>query len=384
MDRVQTRLELSASTIWKVLFNLLLLAAVLWFLDGARQIVSWFLVALFLAVALAPAVRWLEKKGLRRGFGVLAVFTLAAVLVTGLMVTLVPMLIEQGRALQQAAPDLLSKVESNEWIQKMDQRYGVLQRAQQELAEFAPDAAGPVLAAVANVLKGALALVTVTALTVFMLLFGKEVFERALLWLHPTRRPRFERLARQMIRSVGGYVAGTLLIALIGGVVTALGMLLLGVPYFLPLGFLMGLLAIIPFVGTAIAAVLVVGTTFATAGVQAGIIAVVGFLVYQQIEGHLLQPVVQRKTLKMNPLLIALAMLFGTAFGGILGALLALPIAGAIQVILQDVLARRHERWAAEMGATPVFHADNTALPPAAAEEAPGGMEDAGGPQAHH
>jgi predicted PurR-regulated permease PerM len=119
----------------------------------------------------------------------------------------------------------------------------------------------------------------------------------------------------------------------------------LGVPYFLPLGLAMAVLGLIPFIGAALGGLLVVGTTFASAGTRAGFITLAVFLVYQQVENHLLQPFIQRKTLRMNPLLIAMAMLVGTAFAGILGALLALPVAGAVQVIAQDRLTRRQEQW---------------------------------------
>jgi predicted PurR-regulated permease PerM len=152
-------------------------------------------------------------------------------------------------------------------------------------------------------------------------------------------------VALRIHRCVGRYVAGSVLISLIGGGVTMVTLFLLGVPYFLPLGLMMAVLGLIPFIGAFIGGVLIVGTTFASAGPHAGLIALVVFLAYQQVENHLLQPFIQRRTLRMNPLLIALAMLAGTAFAGILGALLALPVAGAVQILAQDMLARRQERW---------------------------------------
>ncbi len=136
---------------------------------------------------------------------------------------------------------------------------------------------------------------------------------------------------------------------------TAVSTLLLGVPYFLPLGLAMAVLGLIPFVGSFLGALLVAGTTFATVGTTEGLIALGVFLVYQQVEGHLLQPLIQRRTLNMNPLLIALVMLVGTSLMGLLGAVLALPIAGAVQVLLQDRLTRLHARWGT--------HEDGPALP---------------------
>jgi predicted PurR-regulated permease PerM len=179
-----------------------------------------------------------------------------------------------------------------------------------------------------------------------MLVFGGRLFAVALEWIEPSKRERYRVLSRRIQRAVGGYVNGTLLIALIGGVVTAVTLAILGVPYFLPLGLVMALLGVVPFIGSTLGAVLVVGTTFLTSGVKAGVISLVVFLVYQQVESELLHPIVQRKTIQMNALLIALVMVVGTALAGVLGALLALPIAAAIQVVLQDVLERRKARWA--------------------------------------
>ena len=152
--------------------------------------------------------------------------------------------------------------------------------------------------------------------------------------------------------------SGAVSISLIGGAVTTVTLLLLGVPYFLPLGLVMAVLGLIPFIGAFLGGVLIIGTTFASAGTHAGFIALAVFLVYQQVENHLLQPFIQRRTLRMNPLLIALAMLAGTAFAGILGALLALPVAGALQILAQD-LSRAVRRSGALEGKD-----DTLTLPP--------------------
>ena len=189
--------------------------------------------------------------------------------------------------------------------------------------------------------------ITVVALTVFMLLFGSRLFDGALQWVAPPERPRYVELGEKIRRSVGGYVAGATVIALAGGVVTALATALLGVPYFLPLGMTMVVLGMLPFVGSVLGGVLVVSATFLTAGLKSGLVALVVFVVYQQLENHVLQPMVQRKTIKMSPLVIAVVMLIGTALWGLVGALLSLPIAGAIQVLLEDRLTRRQAVWQA-------------------------------------
>lgn len=335
----------TARTVWLVGGNLLALAGLLMLVWSARRVLSWVLVALFVALALDPVVRFLERRRFPRGLAIAAV-TLSALSVVALCLgTLVPMIVEQGRALVAATPELLDRWRENRTFTWLDDSFDVVGRAKREMGQRLGSAAGPLFQIVGSILHKAAATVAIAVLAVFMLVFGGALFRSLLAWVPPQTRPRFVSLATRMHRSVGGYVVGTLLIASIGGVVTAVTLLLLGVPYFLPLGLVMMLLGILPFVGAILGGVLIVLMTFLTAGAQAGGIALVVYLIYQQAENHLLQPLVQRHTIDMNPLVIALVMLVGTSLAGILGALLALPVAGALQVLLGDLLARRRALW---------------------------------------
>ncbi|HYO56115.1 AI-2E family transporter [Archangium sp.] len=343
--QTRPRSQVTPRTVWTVALNVLALVAVLWLLSRVWTALSWMMVALFLALAVHPLVRWMERHGVRRGAAVLAVALLGLGLLTALLMTLVPMLIEQGRALVQAAPDYVDQLKHQPWVEKLDERYDVIDRLAAELRRRIPMAPGPVLGVVTDLLRELAAVVTIAVLTVFFLLFGADLFDKFLLWVEPSRREHWRNLGHEMHRTVGGYVAGAFLISFIGGAVTAVSTLLLGVPYFMALGLAMAVLGLIPFVGSFLGAFLVAGTTFASVGTKEGLIALGVFLVYQQVEGNLLQPLIQRRTLKMNPLLIALVMLVGTSLAGLIGALLALPIAGAVQVLIQDRLARLHEQW---------------------------------------
>ena len=348
LPTTRPRSQVSPRTVWTVALNLLLLVAVLWLLTSAWMVLSWVLVALFLSLAAQPLVGRLERLGVKRGLAVMGVMLLGLGVVAALLVTLLPMLYEQGRALVQAAPGYLDRFQHQGWVEKLDKRYDVIDQLSAEMRQRISLLPGPVLGMVTDLLRQVVAIITVAVLTVFFLLFGYDLFEKGLQWVEPSRREHWRRLGHEMHRTVGGYVAGAFLISFIGGVVTAISLLMLGVPYFLPLGLAMAVLGLIPFVGSFLGGVLVAGTTFASAGTEAGLIALGIFLVYQQIEGNLLQPLIQRRTLKMNPLLIALVMLLATGLAGVIGALLALPIAGAVQVLLQDQLARRRAKWQAE------------------------------------
>lgn len=337
--------QVTPRTVWTVAFHVLLVVGVLWLVGQLWTVLSWVLLGAFLALAAWPVVQWLERHKVRRGVAVLLVGLCVLALGTMLVVTVVPMLVEQVQALVQAVPGFIDRLQHLGWVERLNERYDLVAQLSAELRQRLPSVAVPVLGLLTDLLWRVVGTVTVVVLAVFFLLFGGELFDKALLWVRPAEREHWRELAVRMHRSVGGYVAGVFIIASIGGVVTGVTMALLGVPYFLPLALLMALLGLIPFVGAWLGGILVVGTTFASAGVRPGLIALAVYFLYQQTENHLLQPLIQRHTLKMNPLLIALVMLGSTGLAGIVGALLALPVAGAVQVFLQDRLARRQARW---------------------------------------
>ena len=338
-------LRITSREVWVVLANTLALVVMLAILWKLRALVAWTLVALFLTLAAHPAMSWMTRHGVKRGWAVLFIFVAVLGLTATLVSTLIPIVLEQGRALATRAPDLLDNLKETALVQWADRHFQLADRVQRALRAGGADSTGPALAVAGSILHGIVGVITIVTLTLFMLLFGDEVFEKALVWVVPKRRAHWRGLAHRMRKVVGGYVLGTFLVASVGGVVMGLTTLFLGVPYFVALGLVMVVLGLIPYVGSVLGAIFVVGITFASAGLQAGLVALGVYLVYQQVENELLQPLVQRRTIRMNPLLISLVLLAGTMLAGIVGALLALPVAGALQVLLQDVQARREARW---------------------------------------
>jgi predicted PurR-regulated permease PerM len=146
---------------------------------------------------------------------------------------------------------------------------------------------------------------------------------------------------------VGGYVTGNLLISVIAGVSTTIVLLILDVPYAVALGLLVAILDLIPLAGATLAAIIVTTVAFLTS-IPAGIIVLAFMIVYQQIENHLLQPLVYSRTVQLSPLAILISVLIGAKIAGILGALAAIPVAGAIQVLLLAWLRARRERGSRE------------------------------------
>ncbi len=349
MDRAERDAPpLRARTVWLVFGNTLLFATVLATIWAVREVVGWMLVALLLALAMIPAVDGLRQRRVPRGVAVALVCVGALGFLAAILGTVVPLLVEQLRALVERAPDLLERLQATAPMRWAEKTFGLSAQLDDAVHEGLASVARPALTVAGRVVHGLVATISVIVLTVFMLVFGEDLFRASLDWVRPSERERVMSLALRMRRVVGAYVLGTLLVATVGGVVMGVTMVALGVPYFLPLGLVMVVLGLIPFLGSTIGAVLVVGVTFATQGLKAGAIAAAVYLVYQQLENHVLQPLIQRRTIQMNPLLVALVLLAGTSVAGVLGALLALPVAGAIQVLLADTLERRKERWRLE------------------------------------
>jgi predicted PurR-regulated permease PerM len=154
------------------------------------------------------------------------------------------------------------------------------------------------------------------------------------------KQPRWRAIGRDIYRTIGGYVTGNLTISLIAGIVSTLALVILGVPYAVALGLLVAILDLIPLAGATIAALLVTTVAFLDS-TTSGIVILIFFVVYQQVENHILQPVVYGRTVQLSPLAVLIAVLIGSELAGVIGALAAIPVAGAIQVILVDWLRHR-------------------------------------------
>jgi predicted PurR-regulated permease PerM len=193
------------------------------------------------------------------------------------------------------------------------------------------------------------ATITIAFLTFFMLLEGPKWVERFYGLLPEESQPRWRNVGNQIYRTVGGYVTGNLVISVIAGGLTTLVLIIMGVPFAVALGLLVGILDLIPLAGATIAAIIIGAVAFIHS-ITAGIVVVVFFIVYQQIENHFLQPVVYGRTVQLSPLLVLISVLIGAEIAGILGALGAIPVAGALQVVVVDWLQYRRERKASAPG----------------------------------
>ncbi len=186
-------------------------------------------------------------------------------------------------------------------------------------------------------------LVTVLTMTFFLLLDGGRIAGFLLGMRGPQKEARYRALATDIYKSTAGYVAGNLLISLIAGVTTYITLTILGVPFAAPLAVLMAFLDLIPLVGATIGGVVIAIVTVFNDFPSSTIVWLIVFLIYQQVENNVIQPVVYRRTVNVSPLVVIVAILIGGSLLGILGALVAIPIAAAIQTVLRDVWRDRGE-----------------------------------------
>ncbi|HEY2334314.1 MAG TPA: AI-2E family transporter, partial [Solirubrobacterales bacterium] len=229
----------------------------------------------------------------------------------------------------------------------LETKYHVVERLEKYVHQGGAKKLFGLSGAAISVTKGVLSFivgaVTVAFLTFFMLLEGPAWTERFFGLLPPESQPRWRAVGHDIYRQVGGYVTGNLAISLIAGSLATFLLLALGVPFAVALGLLVALLDLIPLVGATVAAAIVVAVGFLHSFL-AGVVLIVFFVVYQQFENHVLQPLVYHRTVALSPLAILVSVLVGAELAGILCALAAIPVAGAIQVVILDFLQARRER----------------------------------------
>ena len=324
---------------------------VLWI---ARHVLSWIFIALFLTLALNPAVDWMERRTKRRALSTAVVFIAALAAIVGIGWLFVPTLVDQVNDFAVKVPDYLDDLTKGRGrLGFLQEKYHLVDKARDALKEGGAaklfGLSGTAVAVAKGVVTAVVATLTITFMTFFMLLEGPRWMERFYSLLKPASRRRWQAVGRDIYRTVGGYVTGNLLISLIAGTLTAIVLAIMGVPYAIALGLIVGILDLIPLAGATIAAI-IVGTVAFLHSIPAGIVVVAFFLVYQQVENHVLQPVVYGRTVQLSPLAVLISVLIGAELAGVLGALAAIPVAGTLQVIFLDWL--RHRRGQEPAGAT--------------------------------
>jgi predicted PurR-regulated permease PerM len=339
-DRVPVRTI--AATIGMVLATVLLLLV----LRDVQRIVVWIIVGAFFAIALYPVVGWVDRHvtGGRRALSTLLVFVLVLVVLGGLVTAFAVPLAREGTAFAGQVPQLVSDARAGrgpvgDFLQKTNALHYV-QQNQDRIKAFASGLTTPAAGVLSGVATGIAGVVTIFVLAYLMVLEGPKVVDGSLSLLREESRPRVRAVSADCAKSITGYLSGNLLISVICGVLTYITLLIAGVPFAGLIALFVAVADLIPLVGATLGAVVAV-VAAAIHSIPALIIVAVFFVVYQQLENHLLQPVILSRTVKLNPLTVLVAILVAVELAGILGAFLAIPIAGMIQVVARDLWDHR-------------------------------------------
>lgn len=330
----------STSTIARIFFTIAGLAILLALLYQVRSVLLLVFIAVFLAIALGPPVDGLVRRHVPRALAILLVYfgLLGAIVGVGLL--LVPPVVTQVEQLSTDIPGYVSDLRQNKTFRTYDDRYDLSSKLNEQ-AESLPsrlgDAAGALQSVTVGVFSVVIQLVTVLTMTFFLLLDGGKLVEFLLRVRGQHAEQRLRRLSEDIYRSTAGYVAGNLVISVIAGVTTFLMLTILGVPFAVPLAVLMAFLDLIPLVGATIAGIVIGIVTAFTDFPTATIAWLVFFLIYQQLENNLLQPLVYQRTVSVAPFLVIVSILVGASLLGVLGALVAIPVAAAIQIVIKDL-----------------------------------------------
>jgi predicted PurR-regulated permease PerM len=314
-----------------------------------RDVLLMLTIAGFLALILNPLVLYLQRRGIRRrGWAVAVVTIWAALVFTGLMLAFGYPLVRGLTHLSQQLPTYVQDAEHGRgWIGDLVRRFHLAAWTEQNAPKLQSLGAGlakPALTFGKGAVSLVLTLATVAVLVVLLLLEGPKM-RRGLLALMPRERAsRYARIAHEINESVTGYMMGNLLTSVIAGVTVFVTLTALGIPFPLLWALWVALVDFLPMVGGALAGIPTVLYALGHS-LTAGIVTAVVFIAYQQIENHVLNPVVMSRTVSVNPLLVLVSVLVGTSIGSWLGgffgsfvaALISIPTAGALQVVAREL-----------------------------------------------
>ncbi|HSK25555.1 MAG TPA: AI-2E family transporter [Jiangellales bacterium] len=301
-------------------------------------------VALFVALGLEPAVSGLARRGLRRGYAVTLVCVGFVLIVGGFLALAVPPMIEQAAGFLGQTPRYLQMLQdSSSIIGQLEARFGLQQHLQQALAGNSSTLINGLLGAGLAVLGGLGDTVVVVVLTVYFLA-ALPGMRRAAYRLAPaSRRPRAVLIGDAICVRFGGYVLGNVVMSVIAGAATFVWLLIFGVPYALPLAVLVALLDLVPVVGAVIGGGV---TTLVALTVSWPLaLATVGFfVVYNLVEDYVLMPKIMGRTVEVPAVLTVVAVLIGGAVLGVVGAVVAIPVAAAVLLVIQEIVFPRLDR----------------------------------------
>jgi len=333
---------LSTRAILRVVITVLLCVLALYLIYRLRRPITWIFIAGFIAIALSGPVAFLQRR-MRRGAAVALVYLGLILLPVLIMSALVPPIVTQGNNLAQSLPDyardLTEFVQKNQRLREIEADYDITGKLEEQAAKLPArlgDAAGVLSDIGVGVVNSLFAAITIIVLSVFMINSARGWLDAFADRYPPDRARWIKRLYDRIGATVGNYVAGALVQATIAGLLAWIMLMILGVPYALPLAVVVFLLDLVPLVGATLGAIIVgVVTLFNDFPVDTIIWAIFS-VVYQQVENTVIQPRIQARAVAVHPFVVLVSVLCGSTLFGVLGALLAIPVAAAIQITIYE------------------------------------------------
>jgi predicted PurR-regulated permease PerM len=307
-------------------------------LRNAASILVLIFIAMFLAIGLNPAVTRLRSWGVPRGLAVTVMTLSIVLLLCGGVLALIPPLVTQTGELIENAPSFIESLQRNETVNDLVQRYDILNSVRSAVD------AGTVTNALGGVVGGAKLLfgtifnvVTVLVLVIYFMAAFDRIKEGAYSLVPRSRRDRVRLLTDEILTKVGAYMVGAIAIAVLAGICTWVFALIVGLAYPFALAVVVAVCDLIPQIGATLGAVIVSLVGLATS-LTTGIVCIIFFVIYQQVENYLIYPNVMRRSVKVSDVAAVTAALLGVGLFGVIGALIAIPVVAAIQLIIREVV----------------------------------------------
>lgn len=318
-------------------------------LANTESLLLWIVTALFIALGLDPVVRWLERRKVPRPLGIVLVLVGLLSVVALFFATLIPTIVEQTSQLVTKAPVWIRDFLNSEFFKQLDVQYHVLDTVNEQVAKFFQDAQavggifGGVVGVGTNIANGLFGTLIVLVLSLYFLASLPAMKKWGYRLAPSSRRPRVEELSEEITRGVGNYVIGQVYVAVLNATFAFIVMSILGVPFSVLLAFVVALLAFIPLVGGMIAAIVVIAVSL-TAGWQTALIYAICYFAYLQFEAYFISPRIMQKAVAVPGAVAVISVIAGGSLLGVLGALIAIPTAAAVMLLVKEVFIARQDK----------------------------------------
>jgi predicted PurR-regulated permease PerM len=335
----------SSRLIAKIVLVACAVLAGLYVLYLIREVVGLVLIAIFFALALAPAVNFLDEHKVPRWAAILLVYLGIAGGIFGVGLVVVPPIVNGVNNLSDDLPGYIDDLRENETFRKYDNKYHITEKVNDQADQLPSklgDAAGTLRDVTVNVFSRLVELFSILVITFLLLMDGPKILEFLYRQMSDEREARVRSVAQDISEAISGYVFGNFVISVLAGLVTYVTLLILDVPFAAPLAVMFAFFDLIPLIGATLGGIIIAIITAFVDFPTALIVWVVVLIGYQQVENNLIQPIVYGRTVQIHPLVVIVAVLIGAALLGILGALVAIPAAAAIQSAVRDWWRFRH------------------------------------------